>query len=95
MDEKKIVFCGILVGVYLNVLIVLPFLRLQYLLWVSALTIYSVIAFPLLAYLWDSAKLALTIKIRQFLVGLGLISIIFSMIYGIAFFVGILNPLFG
>ena len=95
MDEKKIAFCGILVGVYLNVLIVLPFLDLQYLLWVSALTVYSVIAFPLVAYLWDSSKLALTMKIRRFFVGLGLISIMFSMIYGIAFFVGILNPLFG
>jgi hypothetical protein len=54
MDERKIAFCGILVGVYLNVLIVLPFLDLQYLLWVSTLTVYSVIAFPLVAYLWDS-----------------------------------------
>ena len=95
MYEKKIAFCGILVGIYLTVLIVLRFLDLQYLLWVSALTIYSVIAFPLVAYLWGSSKLGLTLKIRRFFVGFGLILIIFSMVYGIAFFMGILNPLFG
>lgn len=88
MVDKKIVLCGVLVGVYLNVLAVLPFLNLDYFVWIAVLTVYSVISFPLVAYFWDLSDLAFLAKIRFFFLGFGLISAAFSVLYSTMFFIG-------
>ena len=79
---KKVTFVlsGGLVGIYFNILYVLPFLCPTYV-WGFGLIAYLAVSFPVVAYIWDATTLRLVVKLRLFFSGMCVTSIIFALTY--------------
>ena len=79
--QRKLVGCGILLGVYLNIFHALPFIEASDFMWVFVLIFYIAIVLPVFAHLWDSNKLKSDVKARLLFFGLTLASIVSALIY--------------
>ncbi len=96
----KFVSCGVLLGVYFNILHTLPFMRPKDVWWVFALVAYIAVALPIVVHLWDSNRSEIIVKTRFFFFGMSLVSAVFAVVYLVEVFVGnfactvLANPLY-
>ena len=56
--------------------------------WAFALIAYAAVAFPVVAYVWDSNKLKSIVKARLFFFGMSLASAVFAIVYLVEVVVG-------